>query len=480
MSETMLPIIILPLTFLFVLLIILIAKSPKAGAWVVGGLLLLAPVLLLGFARAGAFSHEEAIPLFVMPVMFLFVLLVILLAKAPKIGIGLVIGFVVLVVFGLVFGVFAFMHTAHRTVAYYDGAQTYPIAEVRQQTQSNAAVAIVGDPEKIYEGFVNQPHVSPTPSEPLAPIWSEGVEQEFEADVYPSKLVAVQAIGRQIEKTVRELIPDANSPVQITLFQEVSDPVLMSHLRILIQQVMPQAACAIEVDLRDLRPNEVGATLMLSGMDMQPAPWSGETRIASGTVDVHVFTAGRRAMIETQFVETPWIDNFGTFSSARPDQQYVIARSNGSCMSEAEAHQQALVDAAARLTEAMGRQTGRGLADLGRRPISTTDVLNGNFVVDRFMQSFDTSTGKVWRQALLLDVSGPRLAQLSRMKVVESGEVRETWARMGLSVVGVLALISVIYFFLNMATRGYYEWSLRIAGVILAVVAIVSILMIVH
>ena len=51
---------------------------------------------------------------------------------------------------------------------------------------------------------------------------------------------------------------------------------------------------------------------------------------------------------------------------------------------------------------------------------------------------------------------------------------------MGLSTIGVLVLISVIYFFLNMATRGYYEWSLRIAGVVLAIVAVVSILMIVQ
>jgi hypothetical protein len=51
---------------------------------------------------------------------------------------------------------------------------------------------------------------------------------------------------------------------------------------------------------------------------------------------------------------------------------------------------------------------------------------------------------------------------------------------MGLSSAGVLLLIGVIYFFLNMATRGYYEWSLRIAGLVLAIVAIVAILMIVQ
>ena len=104
MSPSIIPMVIVPLTFLFVLLIILIAKAPKAGAWVVGGLLLLAPMFLWRFAAAGALAHPEAIPLFVVPVTFLFVLLVILLAKAPKVGVGLIVAIVVMVVARLVLG----------------------------------------------------------------------------------------------------------------------------------------------------------------------------------------------------------------------------------------------------------------------------------------------------------------------------------------------------------------------------------------
>ena len=55
-----------------------------------------------------------------------------------------------------------------------------------------------------------------------------------------------------------------------------------------------------------------------------------------------------------------------------------------------------------------------------------------------------------------------------------------TIARMGFSAAGVVVLIAVIYFFLNMATMGYYEWSLRIAGIVLAIVALISVLMIVR
>ncbi|HNS22751.1 MAG TPA: hypothetical protein PKH24_19780 [Sedimentisphaerales bacterium] len=480
MSVTMLPMVILPLTFLFVLLIILLCKAPKAGAWIVGGLLLLAPLVLYRFAKGGGLAHDEEviIPLFVLPAVFLFVLLVILLAKAPKAGIAMVVALVVMVLAGG----FIVAFFSHSRTVYAPEPVVYP--QIGQRTHPSAAVAVIdGDSEVVYQNPVDTLVVPSPPSAPLSPIWSEGVEQEFDADVYPSKLAAVQAIGRRIEKAVRELVADANSPVRITLFQEVSDPVLMSHLRILIQRVMPQAACAIEVDLRDLQPNEVGVTLMLSGVDMQTAPWSqsNETRIADGMVHVHVFTMARRIILQKQFVEAPWIDNFGTFASVRPERAFIVARSNGSCMSEGEAHQQALADAYSQVTGALSRQSGGSLVPgLPEAALTTTDVLNGGFLVDRFVQSFDASTGKIWRQAFLVDVSGPKLARLAQVKAAKSYQVRESWAWMGLSVVGVLALISVIYFFLNMATRGYYEWSLRIAGVILAVVAIVSILMIVH
>jgi hypothetical protein len=95
--------------------------------------------------------------------------------------------------------------------------------------------------------------------------------------------------------------------------------------------------------------------------------------------------------------------------------------------------------------------------------ISPSDLQENGLIVDTFVQSFEGSVGKIWRQAVLLDVSGSKVAQLFSLKSGEVRRVRESWARMGLSAVGVLVLIGVIYFFLNMATMGYYEWSLRIA-----------------
>jgi len=428
-------------------------------------------LVLVRFAVGGALSHEEGIPLFVIPATFLFVLLVILLAKAPKIGIGLIIALVCMVVVGLLVSVFVIV--PGRPQAIVSGSQTH-----QQFDYGATGAVIIGDAG----GAVTVPAA---PSEPLSPIWSEGVEQEFEADVYPSLLAAAKALGRRMADPIRTVAGDPNAAVKVILFQENNERSLIAAFGRSVEQELPDVRCSIEADLRNISPGEVGLTFRVvpghftvdtvqAGPITFPNPQEGTQVVATA------FAQDRRTSAEARFIDKPWVESFGAYASARPGESLIIARSNGTCTSESEANQQALDDTRSRLTEALGRQGGRGLAELGRSAISSTDVLNGGFIVDRFVQSLDGSAGKIWRQAMLLDVSGGKLAHLAQQKHWEMQEVRMSWARMGFSVVGVLALIGVIYFFLNMATRGYYEWSLRIAGVVLAVVAIVAILMIVQ
>jgi hypothetical protein len=444
------------MAFLFVLLIILVNKSPRTGAWLIGGLVFAVPILLYRVFRLGAVPGPATLPLIVVPAAFLFVLLIILLTKAPKVGAGLI---VALLVMGLL-GIFFATSISHRPPGVVPQARRQPPAVV--------------------------PELPPAPTPPAsatpAPIWSEAVETQFDADVYPSQLAAVRAMGLRMDKTIRELVKDVNSP-RIVLFQESRDPGLLAGLKNAIQEVVSDLPCGVEAEVRNIRPNEIGIELDFHNQDMQPAPWarSNEVKAASGLIELQVSTAAAdRRVFSGRFVEKPWIENFATFASNRPRQAFIIARSLGTCTSEGEANQQALDDARVRLTEAIG-QRGRRISDKLPKPeITATDVLQGGFIVDRFAQGFEGSVGKVWRQALLIDVSGPKLAQLAGKKAREFREAKMTWARMGLSAVGVVVLIGVIYFFLNMATMGYYEWSLRIASVVLAIVGVLSILMVVH
>lgn len=469
MSPGLIPIILVPATFLFVLLIVLVAKAPKAGAWLVGGLVFVVPLLLWRGATAGVLNQPTALPLIIVPATFLFVLLVVVMSKAPKAGAVLIVALVVMGLSGLFFGS---RQVARKQVSY--GTAVVP--------SSTPGYVMTEDDITLATKLSRPPKPAGQATTTPAPIWSAGVEKEMDGDVYPSKLAALQVLGARIDKSVREVVGDVNTPPQITLFQEELDRALIVELKNAVQQVLPQATCAIEAEHKNIPPHEVGVTVRVTDMDQQPAPWarSTEVKAASGSIELSVSAGDRRVTARKRFVEKPWIEDFATFASTRPEQAFIIARSLGTCTSEGEANQQALDDARARLTEAIS-QRGRWASDRLPKPeITATDVLQGGFIVDRFAQGFEASVGKVWRQALLIDVSGPKLAQLAQQKAVEFQRVRMSWARMGLSALGVIVLIGVIYFFLNMATMGYYEWSLRIAGVVLAIVAVISILMVVQ
>ena len=452
-------------TFFFVLLVILIAKSPKTGAWILGGLLLLLPILLLRVARGGGLAGPESLPIVVVPATFLFVLLIVLTARAPKAGAVLIAALVVMgpVTFGMFAGMFAGTQRVYQQTA----------AVVSQSRPPVPSVPVPSMPQPV----IPLPPVAP------APIWSSGVEQELKADVYPSKLAALRALGARLDKPVRQLMGDGNEPPRIVVFQEEWDRALILELKNAIGQVLPQATCRVEAEQENLNPKEVGVTVHLTDLDMQPAPWAESTKItaASGTIELNVATTAGSVPLHGRFVEKPWIEDFATFASNRPQQAFIIARSTGTCTSESEARLQAMRDASQQVGHIVwNRRRPSGPPARDASTIWPSDLQENGLIVDTFVQSFEGSVGKIWRQAVLLDVSGSKVAQLFNLKSGAVRQVRESWARMGLSGVGVVLLIGVIYFFLNMATRGYYEWSLRIASVVLAIVGVLSILMVVR
>jgi hypothetical protein len=492
-NPTLMPVFIIPMVFLFVLLIVLINKSPRVGVWLIGGLVFAVPILLYRGVVAGPLRGPMALPLIIIPVTFLFVLLTVLLSKAPKAGVGLIVALVVMGVLGVLGG--WGMHTSRgrtRAVEPLAPQSWSQDQQIRLQTgrvaidQGGKQVVIDEAGELTVKGPPALPALGPSPRPPAppvlpAPIWSPGVETEMDADVYPSKLAAVRALGSRLDRPVRELVGEVNAPPRITIFQEESERALVVELKNAVQQILPLATVQVEAEQKNLDSGQVGVTLRLADLDMQPAPWadSREVKTASGKIELDLATTTAGAAVQGRFVEKPWLENFATFASTRPQQAYIIARSLGTCTSESEANQQALDDARARLTEAIGQRRLWMSDKLPKPEITAPDVLQGGFIVDRFAQSFEGTVGKVWRQALLLDVSGLKLAQLANKKAREFREAKMTWARMGLSAVGVVLLIGVIYFFLNMATMGYYEWSLRIASVVLAIVGVLSILMVV-
>lgn len=310
-----------------------------------------------------------------------------------------------------------------------------------------------------------------------AAIWLPGIEDEFKANVYPSKLSAVRSLGLRIGEAVRRVFDAQASPSRFVLFQGAHDRGLVEEFGEAIVRSFPETKWSIEPETVAVQTDEVGIRLDLVKVQTHPAPWrkGSESEVTSGTVQASVLAADKQATVRADFADKPWVEDFSGFLNAKPNGRFIIAKSTGSCMTEAEANRQALENACAQVAEVLSRISRRrsGVrAPLASR-VDSDDIMEGDLVLDRFVQSFEGSAGRIWRQALLVDASAGKIEQLAYRKAVVARAMKMNWARMFFSVVGLLVLITVVYAFLNAATKGYYAWSLRIAGVVLALVVII-------
>lgn len=321
---------------------------------------------------------------------------------------------------------------------------------------------------------------APRSEKTTAAIWLPGIEDEFEANVYPSKLSAVRSLGLRIGQAVGRVFDTQTSPSRFVLFQGAHDRSLLDEFGEAISRTFPDTHWSVEPETTGVQDDEVGIRLDLVNVHNHSAPWMGERGnfINSGTIQASVLSENRHASIKADFSEKPWVEDFSGFLNTKPNRRFVIAKSTDSCMTEGEANRQALENACAQLTQMLSRITKRrsGVpAPLASR-VEADDILESNLVLDRFVQSFEGSAGRIWRQALLIDGSTSKLEQLAHRKVVMARAMKMNWAKMIFTVFGLLALITIVYAFLNAATKGYYTWSLRIAGIVLAAIAIILLL----
>ena len=330
-----------------------------------------------------------------------------------------------------------------------------------------------------YHTEITLPSISPPSQEMTTSIWLPGIEDEFEANIYPSKLSAVRSLGLHIAEPVKQVFGET-SPSGFILFQGAHERGLVEEFAKAITRAFDDTKWTIAPETVAVKPDEVGIRIDIVNVHTHPAPWmsGSENEMTTGTVRASVLAADRQASMSTEFVDKPWVEDFSGFLNTRPNSRFIIAKSAESCMNEAEANHQAVQNACTQVADMIGQTLPRrsGVPVSFDKPVNSSDILNGEFILDRFVQSFDGSAGKIWRQALLVDVSTDNLKKLAQRKAVIAQARKTGFARMFFSIVGLVVLITVVYAFLNAATKGYYVWSLRIAGIIFALVVIILLL----
>lgn len=310
-----------------------------------------------------------------------------------------------------------------------------------------------------------------------ARIWQPGIEDHLQADIYPSKVTAARSLGLRTAVPIHQVCGAGDTPSKIVVFRGNHDPDLLAEFREAVSGCYPGVECVIERESVAVDVNEVGIRLDLCDLATRlgrAAPWSKgwDDQLAAGTLQATVLGQEKEATARVKFAEKPWVEDFQGFVNTRPDAHLVLARSDGSCTTEAQANRQAIENACTKLTELLTETTTNHKPRLYVRRVTAAELLDAGLVIDRFVQSFAGKVTRVWRQALLIDASRQKLAQLRSRKATAMRAAKLSWARLFTSAVGLLGLIIAVCVLLNAATKGYYVWSLRIAGAAIALLGL--------
>jgi len=297
-------------------------------------------------------------------------------------------------------------------------------------------------------------------------IWHESLVDQYPADVYPSRRSAARALGIRLAAALEETEYHQEGAGtfrrrRVCFNRDPSSPGLMEIV------AEGYGNCGGTWSLSPSAEHEVVVTLGVIDLQSGPAPWSAGTDKADrGTLQAHAEIKGGASIIVTaDFVDKPWVENISAFLGRDPSRQFAFVRSQDCCTTREEARAQAIDEARNRIL----RQTAR--TRFGRR--STAMVFPESLIVDSFSQRLSGGlTGPMYREALLVDVSPERTEALVLQVAETHRSERLTWMRHAMKLAGMLALICVVYVFLNAATRGYYTWALR-AAVVCAVGAVV-------
>ena len=306
---------------------------------------------------------------------------------------------------------------------------------------------------------VNETAISNQNFNNSSPIWSEGIESEFKADVYPSKTAAVRSIALRLNEEAQKLSVDLEQLDLIDIYPMAIDSEFAEILQDAILKRYPDKQCNIHTQMPpETRPNSKKLLISLNPITYQ-----------NGVIVAKIIYTNKDTNIGTYYVDKPWVENFSELMNRKPYRNYLIAKSTESSLSAEEANRQAMEKAWEKLSLF-------GSISPEKIKLNSKDALLQDMIVDKFIQSFDGSVGKIWREALLLDCSHDKLSRLAANINGISQVQQKRWLNTIFSIIGLFVLIVIAYAFLNAATKGYYSLTLKIAGVILAAIILFIIL----
>ena len=357
-------------------------------------------------------------------------------------------------------------------------------------------LGILGVVVLLVSNFVLVPHEESAPSTFGAPagseydgsadvpaVWMDGLEDQFTADVYPSMRSAARALGRQLAESLPTVVGSEQVAAAVVVRKgkyrdEITGRSLDALASVLrskgeIKKVLFDSDSDVTSSGGSGGTDKQFLTIEVSLPECSFVDKNGTRIRGSGTLGVSATGPAGQFAKTIGYMGKPWVDNFAEYVNLhRKGDWIIVARSQTSCTSEAQAREQAMRNACEQITAHLPENLRR------RSPadtlVSSAGIRNRGYIVDRFAQSLRGSSGPIWREAMLIVISPRQMADLARGAEAKVSQWRRSWGNSIFSLLGMLVLICLVYLFLNTATKGYYTLTLRItaAAVVLGLAAI--------
>ncbi|HEV8290402.1 MAG TPA: hypothetical protein VGP94_00695 [Tepidisphaeraceae bacterium] len=304
-----------------------------------------------------------------------------------------------------------------------------------------------------------------------ADIWKLEPDQVASADVFPSLHAAVSGLATRLVNDIRQRDRNRN----ITYFSCSGD--LGTESEALIATVMEAFPEAKLGELTRERAATDSAALAIVARIQGTEP----TRTLRLTATSGTIVFNQSANIQNK----PWVYDLNSFAEANPGHNYILGRSSTPALSAEDARRQAR------------RAAAREIAPLviaGYPQLSVTpphgdhqwiirhlenQLELGKFNRKEFVQRLNLlNSGQSYRAAVLVDASPENLRQVQSTISKEYSSSSRRVRHVGLGTVGMGLVICLVYLFLNWATRGYFQMSLRLAAFLMLIAGVLVIVMI--
>ena len=323
---------------------------------------------------------------------------------------------------------------------------------------------LTGDARKIHPVPIR---VEAQPNAPTA-AWSSNDLDDFQASLYPSLMETAAPLAGEIA----EQLEGDDLLSETTVFVVHADDSLeefQSSFQTKFVRTLKDRLPDVEVveadDARELsvEPKENEFVVRLSAFlgSRQACPWNPQVvgPYGAGYTQSRIQSANRTTERRLQFVPKIWVSSLERLVSVFPNKQFVVGYSETLASSEPAARQLAMKNAQSQVRIAAGN--------------GVNTLIDDSLVIDRFAQKLSRPYGNVWREAVLVDITGE--AMRGNVEVAVARSMRTRTLRKGTALTAVLLLLvtAVICFVANLLTQGYYRRSIKISGTGVAVAAVI-------